>query len=66
MINAIPLFFNEQRDPAISADVSISKSALYSRISSSEGENTSSLLYQQQDLDSALRVAREEVTHNLK
>ncbi|XP_060130778.1 transforming acidic coiled-coil-containing protein 2 isoform X4 [Zootoca vivipara] len=50
-----------ERDPAISADVSISKSALYSRISSSEGENTSSLLYQQQDLDSALRVAREEI-----
>nr|XP_020642153.1 transforming acidic coiled-coil-containing protein 2 isoform X6 [Pogona vitticeps] len=49
------------RDPAVSADVSISKSALYSRISSSEGENTSSLLYQQQDLDSALRIAREEI-----
>ncbi|XP_078247309.1 transforming acidic coiled-coil-containing protein 2 isoform X20 [Pogona vitticeps] len=49
------------RDPAVSADVSISKSALYSRISSSEGENTSGLLYQQQDLDSALRIAREEI-----
>ncbi|XP_077786430.1 transforming acidic coiled-coil-containing protein 2 isoform X4 [Podarcis muralis] len=57
-----PIFAQKlQRDPAISADVSISKSALYSRISSSEGENTSSLLYQQQDLDSALRVAREEI-----
>ncbi|XP_060624541.2 transforming acidic coiled-coil-containing protein 2 isoform X3 [Anolis sagrei] len=50
-----------ERDPAITTDVSISKSALYSRISSSEGENTSGLLYQQQDLDSALRVAREEI-----
>ncbi|XP_066478633.1 transforming acidic coiled-coil-containing protein 2 isoform X2 [Tiliqua scincoides] len=50
-----------ERDPAVSADVSISKSALYSRISSSDGENTSGLLYQQQDLDSALRVAREEI-----
>ncbi|XP_062988821.1 transforming acidic coiled-coil-containing protein 2 isoform X3 [Elgaria multicarinata webbii] len=50
-----------ERDPAVSADVSISKSALYSRIGSSEGENTSGLLYQQQDLDSALRVAREEI-----
>ncbi|XP_078247299.1 transforming acidic coiled-coil-containing protein 2 isoform X7 [Pogona vitticeps] len=50
-----------ERDPAVSADVSISKSALYSRISSSEGENTSGLLYQQQDLDSALRIAREEI-----
>uniref|UniRef100_A0A670IBY3 Transforming acidic coiled-coil containing protein 2 n=1 Tax=Podarcis muralis TaxID=64176 RepID=A0A670IBY3_PODMU len=57
-----PIFAQKlQRDPAISADVSISKSALYSRISSSEGENNSSLLYQQQDLDSALRVAREEI-----
>ncbi|XP_042312589.1 transforming acidic coiled-coil-containing protein 2 isoform X1 [Sceloporus undulatus] len=50
-----------ERDSAVSTDISISKSALYSRISSSEGENTSSLLYQQQDLDSALRVAREEI-----
>ncbi|XP_044296249.1 transforming acidic coiled-coil-containing protein 2 isoform X3 [Varanus komodoensis] len=51
-----------ERDPAVSADVSIPKSALYSsRIGSSEGENTSGLLYHQQDLDSALRVAREEI-----
>ncbi|XP_039192407.1 transforming acidic coiled-coil-containing protein 2 isoform X4 [Crotalus tigris] len=47
------------RDPA--ADASISKSALYSRISSSEGENASTLLYKQQDLDTALRVTREEI-----
>ncbi|XP_015280877.1 PREDICTED: transforming acidic coiled-coil-containing protein 2 isoform X2 [Gekko japonicus] len=50
-----------EREPAVSSDVSISKSTLYSRISSSEAESTSGLLYQQQDLDSALRVAREEV-----
>ncbi|XP_016847724.2 transforming acidic coiled-coil-containing protein 2 isoform X3 [Anolis carolinensis] len=57
-----PIFAQKlQRDPAISTDISICKSALYSRISSSEGENTSGLLYQQQDLDSALRVAREEI-----
>ncbi|KAM6444129.1 transforming acidic coiled-coil-containing protein 2 isoform 2-T2 [Liasis olivaceus] len=48
-----------ERDPA--ADASISKSALYSRISSSEGENVSTLLYKQQDVDTALRVAREEI-----
>ncbi|KAM3834264.1 transforming acidic coiled-coil-containing protein 2 isoform 2-T2 [Vipera latastei] len=55
-----PVFAQKlQRDPA--ADASISKSALYSRISSSEGENASTLLYKQQDLDTALRVAREEI-----
>uniref|UniRef100_A0A8D0LB17 Transforming acidic coiled-coil-containing protein C-terminal domain-containing protein n=1 Tax=Sphenodon punctatus TaxID=8508 RepID=A0A8D0LB17_SPHPU len=51
----------EIREPAVPADVSISKSALYSRIGTSEIENTSGLRYQQQDLDSALRVAREEI-----
>uniref|UniRef100_A0A670YZN4 Transforming acidic coiled-coil-containing protein C-terminal domain-containing protein n=2 Tax=Pseudonaja textilis TaxID=8673 RepID=A0A670YZN4_PSETE len=55
-----PVFAQKlQRDPA--GDASISKSALYSRISSSEGENVSSLLYKQQDLDTALRVTREEI-----
>uniref|UniRef100_A0A2D4JXF1 Transforming acidic coiled-coil-containing protein C-terminal domain-containing protein n=2 Tax=Micrurus paraensis TaxID=1970185 RepID=A0A2D4JXF1_9SAUR len=55
-----PVFAQKlQRDPA--GDASISKSALYSRISSSEGENASSLLYKQQDLDNALRVTREEI-----
>ncbi|XP_067417454.1 transforming acidic coiled-coil-containing protein 2 isoform X4 [Emydura macquarii macquarii] len=49
-----------EKEPAIPADVSISKSTLYSRISTSEAENTTGLLYQQQDLDSALRIAREE------
>uniref|UniRef100_K7FU02 Transforming acidic coiled-coil containing protein 2 n=1 Tax=Pelodiscus sinensis TaxID=13735 RepID=K7FU02_PELSI len=56
-----PVFAQKlQKEPAIPADVSISKSTLYSRISTSEAENTSGLLYQQQDLDSALRIAREE------
>lgn len=52
---------NTQREPAIPADVSISKSALYSRIGTSDAESTTSLLYPQQDLDSALRLARAEV-----
>uniref|UniRef100_A0A8D0HGV4 Transforming acidic coiled-coil-containing protein C-terminal domain-containing protein n=1 Tax=Sphenodon punctatus TaxID=8508 RepID=A0A8D0HGV4_SPHPU len=57
-----PVFAQKlQREPAVPADVSISKSALYSRIGTSEIENTSGLRYQQQDLDSALRVAREEI-----
>ncbi|XP_075791447.1 transforming acidic coiled-coil-containing protein 2 isoform X4 [Pelodiscus sinensis] len=56
-----PVFAQKlQKEPAIPADVSISKSTLYSRISTSEAESTSGLLYQQQDLDSALRIAREE------
>ncbi|XP_065408393.1 transforming acidic coiled-coil-containing protein 2 isoform X28 [Chrysemys picta bellii] len=49
-----------EKEPAIPADVSISKSALYSRISTSEAENTTDLLYQQEDLDSALQIARHE------
>lgn len=53
---------NTQREPAIPADVSISKSALYSRIGASDAESTTALLYPQQDLDSALRLARAEVT----
>lgn len=52
---------NTQREPAIPADVSISKSALYSRIGTSDAESTAGLLYPQQDLDSALRLARAEV-----
>ncbi|XP_074856616.1 transforming acidic coiled-coil-containing protein 2 isoform X2 [Carettochelys insculpta] len=56
-----PVFAQKlQKEPAIPADVSISKSTLYSRISTSEAENASGLLYQQEDLDSALRIAREE------
>ncbi|XP_050814864.1 transforming acidic coiled-coil-containing protein 2 isoform X3 [Gopherus flavomarginatus] len=49
-----------EKEPAIPADVPISKSTLYSRISTSEAENTTDLLYQQEDLDSALQIARQE------
>ncbi|XP_071605698.1 transforming acidic coiled-coil-containing protein 2 isoform X21 [Heliangelus exortis] len=57
-----PVFAQKlQREPAIPADVSISKSALYSRISASDAESTTALLYPQQDLDSALRLARAEI-----
>ncbi|XP_057885615.1 transforming acidic coiled-coil-containing protein 2 isoform X8 [Melospiza georgiana] len=51
----------EIREPAVPADVSISKSALYSRIGASDAESTTALLYPQQDLDSALRLARAEI-----
>uniref|UniRef100_A0A8C4YP24 Transforming acidic coiled-coil-containing protein C-terminal domain-containing protein n=2 Tax=Gopherus evgoodei TaxID=1825980 RepID=A0A8C4YP24_9SAUR len=50
----------EMKEPGIPADVPISKSTLYSRISTSEAENTTDLLYQQEDLDSALQIARQE------
>ncbi|XP_042719750.1 transforming acidic coiled-coil-containing protein 2 isoform X6 [Lagopus leucura] len=50
-----------EREPAIPADVSISKSVLYSRIGASDAEGTTSLLYPQQDLDAALRLARAEI-----
>ncbi|KAM6306200.1 transforming acidic coiled-coil-containing protein 2 isoform 2-T2 [Aegotheles albertisi] len=53
--------FRSEREPAIPADVSISKSALYSRIGTSDAESTTGLLYPQQDLDSALRLARAEI-----
>ncbi|KAM6203482.1 transforming acidic coiled-coil-containing protein 2 [Sarcoramphus papa] len=53
--------FCSEREPAIPADVSISKSALYSRIGASDAESTMGLLYPQQDLDSALRLARAEI-----
>ncbi|XP_057273259.1 transforming acidic coiled-coil-containing protein 2 isoform X8 [Pezoporus wallicus] len=51
----------EIREPAIPADVSISKSALYSRIGAADAESATGLLYPQQDLDSALRLARAEI-----
>ncbi|GAB0191958.1 transforming acidic coiled-coil-containing protein 2 [Grus japonensis] len=57
-----PVFAQKlQREPAIPADVAISKSALYSRIGTSDAESTTGLLYPQQDLDSALRLARAEI-----
>lgn len=50
-----------QREAAHPPDVSISKTALYSRIGTSEVEKPAGLLFQQPDLDSALQVARAEV-----
>uniref|UniRef100_A0A8C2UP70 Transforming acidic coiled-coil containing protein 2 n=1 Tax=Chinchilla lanigera TaxID=34839 RepID=A0A8C2UP70_CHILA len=51
----------EIREAAHPPDVSISKTALYSRIGTSEVEKPPGLLFQQPDLDSALQVARAEV-----
>lgn len=51
----------EIREAAHPPDVSISKTALYSRIGSTEVEKPPGLLFQQPDLDSALQVARAEV-----
>ncbi|XP_048194055.1 transforming acidic coiled-coil-containing protein 2 isoform X5 [Perognathus longimembris pacificus] len=49
------------RESAHPADVSISKTALYSRIGTAEVEKPAGLLFPQPDLDSALQVARAEV-----
>ncbi|XP_023417326.1 transforming acidic coiled-coil-containing protein 2 isoform X18 [Cavia porcellus] len=51
----------EIREAAHPPDVSISKTALYSRIGTTEVEKPAGLLFQQPDLDSALQVARAEV-----
>ncbi|XP_078202808.1 transforming acidic coiled-coil-containing protein 2 isoform X43 [Callithrix jacchus] len=51
----------EIREAAHPADVSISKTALYSRIGTAEVEKPASLLFQQPDLDSALQIARAEI-----
>uniref|UniRef100_A0A8C2MSH4 Transforming acidic coiled-coil-containing protein 2 n=1 Tax=Cricetulus griseus TaxID=10029 RepID=A0A8C2MSH4_CRIGR len=51
----------EIREAAHPPDVSISKTALYSRIGPTEVEKPPGLLFQQPDLDSALQVARAEV-----
>lgn len=51
----------EIREAAHPPDVSISKTALYSRIGPAEVEKPPSLLFQQPDLDSALQIARAEV-----
>ncbi|XP_028724127.1 transforming acidic coiled-coil-containing protein 2 isoform X13 [Peromyscus leucopus] len=57
-----PVFAQKlQREAAHPADVSISKTALYSRIGPTEVEKPPGLLFQQPDLDSALQVARAEV-----
>uniref|UniRef100_A0A7N5KP35 Transforming acidic coiled-coil containing protein 2 n=1 Tax=Ailuropoda melanoleuca TaxID=9646 RepID=A0A7N5KP35_AILME len=51
----------EIREAAHPTDVSISKTALYSRIGTAEVEKPAGLLFQQPDLDSALRIARAEI-----
>ncbi|XP_060237059.1 transforming acidic coiled-coil-containing protein 2 isoform X2 [Meriones unguiculatus] len=51
----------EIREAAHPPDVSISKTALYSRIGPTEVEKPPGLLFPQPDLDSALQVARAEV-----
>ncbi|XP_073934262.1 transforming acidic coiled-coil-containing protein 2 isoform X3 [Castor canadensis] len=57
-----PVFAQKlQREAAHTPDVSISKTALYSRIGTTEVEKPTGLLFQQSDLDSALQVARAEV-----
>ncbi|XP_074239109.1 transforming acidic coiled-coil-containing protein 2 isoform X5 [Saimiri boliviensis] len=50
-----------KREAAHPTDVSISKTALYSRIGTAEVEKPASLLFQQPDLDSALQIARAEI-----
>ncbi|KAM9062987.1 transforming acidic coiled-coil-containing protein 2 isoform 18-T20 [Sarcophilus harrisii] len=57
-----PIFAQKlQREAALPADVSISKTALYSRLGTCESEKPPALLYQQSDLDASLRIAREEI-----
>ncbi|PNJ65373.1 TACC2 isoform 14 [Pongo abelii] len=50
-----------KRETAHPTDVSISKTALYSRVGTAEVEKPSGLLFQQPDLDSALQIARAEI-----
>ncbi|XP_037587322.1 transforming acidic coiled-coil-containing protein 2 isoform X6 [Cebus imitator] len=57
-----PLFAQKlQREAAHPTDVSISKTALYSRIGTTEVEKPASLLFQQPNLDSTLQIARAEI-----
>ncbi|XP_017364106.1 transforming acidic coiled-coil-containing protein 2 isoform X16 [Cebus imitator] len=51
----------EIREAAHPTDVSISKTALYSRIGTTEVEKPASLLFQQPNLDSTLQIARAEI-----
>ncbi|KAM8782867.1 transforming acidic coiled-coil-containing protein 2 isoform 3-T3 [Rhynchonycteris naso] len=50
-----------KREAAHPTDVSISKTALYSRMGAAEVEKPPGLLFQQPDLDSALQIARAEI-----
>ncbi|XP_074229616.1 transforming acidic coiled-coil-containing protein 2 isoform X12 [Camelus bactrianus] len=57
-----PVFAQKlQREAAHPTDVSISKTALYSRIGTAEVEKPAGLLFQQPDLDSALQITRAEI-----
>uniref|UniRef100_A0A8D0MM78 Transforming acidic coiled-coil containing protein 2 n=1 Tax=Sus scrofa TaxID=9823 RepID=A0A8D0MM78_PIG len=57
-----PVFAQKlQREATHPTDVSISKTALYSRIGSAEVEKPAGLLFQTPDLDSALQIARAEI-----
>ncbi|XP_061043516.1 transforming acidic coiled-coil-containing protein 2-like [Eubalaena glacialis] len=51
----------EIREAAHPTDITISKTALYSRIGTAEVEKPTGLLFQQPDLDSALQIARAEI-----
>ncbi|XP_066880573.1 transforming acidic coiled-coil-containing protein 2 isoform X34 [Kogia breviceps] len=51
----------EIREAAHATDVTVSKTALYSRIGTAEVEKPTGLLFQQPDLDSALQIARAEI-----
>ncbi|XP_036684455.1 transforming acidic coiled-coil-containing protein 2 isoform X1 [Balaenoptera musculus] len=50
-----------KREAAHPTDVTISKTALYSRLGTAEVEKPTGLLFQQPDLDSALQIARAEI-----
>ncbi|XP_062071144.1 transforming acidic coiled-coil-containing protein 2 isoform X1 [Lepus europaeus] len=57
-----PVFAQKlQREAAHPTDVSISKTALYSRIGASDVEKPAGLLFRQPDLDAALQMARAEI-----
>ncbi|XP_054974906.1 transforming acidic coiled-coil-containing protein 2 isoform X3 [Sorex araneus] len=57
-----PVFAQKlQREAAHPSDVSISKTALYSRLGTAEVDKPAGLLFPQPDLDSALQMARAEI-----
>ncbi|XP_073096391.1 transforming acidic coiled-coil-containing protein 2 isoform X27 [Manis javanica] len=57
-----PVFAQKlQREAAHPTDVSISKTALYSRIGTAEVETPTGLLFQQPNLDATLQMARAEI-----
>nr|XP_051680239.1 transforming acidic coiled-coil-containing protein 2 isoform X17 [Oryctolagus cuniculus] len=56
-----PAEADEIREAAHPTDVSISKTALYSRIGASDVDKPAGLLFRQPDLDAALQMARAEI-----